>query len=32
MEGFIGLTLLYDATWRDATHVLGQTLIPDSKT
>ena len=32
MEGFIGLSLLYDATWRDVTHVLGQTLIPDSKT
>ena len=32
MEGFIGLTWLCDATWRDVTHVLGQTLIPDSKT
>ena len=32
IEGFTGLTLLYEVTWRDVMHVLGQTLTPDSKT
>ena len=32
IEGFTGLTLLYEVTWRDVMHVLGQTLAPDSKT
>ena len=27
----MGLTLLYELTWRDVMHVLGQTLTPDSK-
>ena len=31
-EGFTGLTLLYEVTWRDVMHVLGQTLAPDSNT
>ena len=31
-EAFTGPTLLYDLTWRDVMHVLGQTLTPDSKT
>ena len=28
----MGLTLLYDLTWRDVMYVLGQTLTLDSKT
>ena len=28
----MGLTLLYDLTWRDVMCVQGQTLTPDSKT
>ena len=28
----MGLTLLYDLTWREVMYVLGQTLTPDSKT
>jgi len=32
IEGFMGLTLLYDLTWRDVMYVLGQTLTLDSKT
>ena len=28
----MGLTLLYDLTWRDIMYVFGQTLTPDSKT
>ena len=31
-EGFMGLTLLYELTWRDVIFVLGQTLTPDSRT
>ena len=31
MEGFMGLTLPYDLTWRDVVHVLGGTLTPDSR-
>ena len=29
MEALMGLTLLYDFTWRDVMYVLGQTLTPD---
>lgn len=29
---FTGLILLYELTWRDVIHVLGQMLTPDSKT
>ena len=32
MEAFVGLTLLYDLTWRDVMYVLGQTLTPDLRT
>ena len=32
MEAFVGLTLLYDLTWRDGMYVLGQTLTPDLRT
>ena len=32
METFMGLTLLYDFTWRDVMYVLGQTLTPDLRT
>ena len=28
----MGLTLLYELTWRDVMHVLGQTLTSDLKT
>ena len=28
----MGLTLLYELTWRDVVYVLGQTLTPDSRT
>ena len=28
----MGLTLLYDLTWRDVMYVLGQMLTPDSRT
>ena len=31
IEGFMGLILLYDLTWRDVIHILGQTLTPDSR-
>ena len=27
----MGLTLLYDLTWKDVTYVLGQMLTPDSR-
>ena len=32
IEAFMGLTLLYELTWRDVMYVLGQTLTPDSRT
>ena len=30
-EAFMGLTLLYELTWRDLIYVLGQTLPPDMR-
>ena len=30
-EAFLGLTLLYELTWRDVTYVLGLMLIPNSR-
>ena len=32
IEAFMGLTLLYDLTWRDVMYILGQTLTPDLRT
>ena len=32
IRAFKGVTRLYDLTWKDMMHILGQTLTPDSKT